>query len=165
MGFFPKNTRNLQFCRVFTSETNIFTLNWDFQSSIKHWSSWQDKYLNNLFKFPTLPFHQCIIFLALNFRAKIGTGPWYLTVDKIWNTKSTIFGAKIQIRRIHANGTSAPCQIDAVVPDNDSWYEKSFVLFLAKMCTNIFWKNSFQFCDPFSRNLSIFLSHLFCATL
>ena len=48
------------------------------------------------------------------------------------------------MRKMRANGATAPCQIDAVVPDNDIRLGKLLILFLANMCPNIFWKKKFS---------------------
>ena len=47
---------------------------------------------------------------------------------------TAIFGAKIHIHEVRANGATVPGKIKAVVPDTVGGVEKLFALFLAEIC-------------------------------
>ena len=57
---------------------------------------------------------------------------------------TAIFGAKIHIHEVRANGATVPGKIKAVVPDIVGRVEKLFELFLADICTNILWKRNYS---------------------
>ena len=57
---------------------------------------------------------------------------------------TAIFGAKIHIHEVRANGATVPGKIKAVVPDTVGGVKKLFELFLADLCTNISWKGNYS---------------------
>ena len=56
---------------------------------------------------------------------------------RLWMQNTAIFGAKIHIHEVRANGATLPGKIKAVVPDTVGGVEKLFELFLSDICTNI----------------------------